>query len=187
MIMSIPEDCVGVVLAGGRSRRMGCDKALLPWQGRTLLDHAIARFRHAGFATVAVSGDRPEHSGILDAYPEAGPLGGLLAVARAYQERYLVVVPVDMPKLTADWLIELAAHCEAAAATHFLGFPMPLSVKASPEVIAELEWRLTDPGRPRAVRAWLCDLHAAALPLPTHPIDTFDNANTPENWKTMRA
>ena len=185
--MHIAEDCVGVVLAGGRSRRMGCDKALLPWQGRTLLDHAIARFRHAGFATIAVSGDRPEYFGIPDAYAEAGPLSGLLAVARAFPERYLVAVPVDMPKLPADWLIELAQRREAVTATHFHSFPMPLSVKASPVVIAGLERRLSDPHGPRAVRTWLCDLGATALQQPTHPADAFDNANTPDSWETICA
>lgn len=187
MNIHIAEDCIGVVLAGGRSRRMGCDKALLQWQGRTLLDHAIARFGHAGFTTVAVSGDRPEHFGILDAYAEAGPLSGLLAVARAFPERYLVVVPVDMPKLPADWLIELTRRREAATATHFIGFPLPLSVEASPVVIAGLERRLTDPLGPRAVSTWLCDMGAKALQPPTHPVDAFDNANTPEIWETICA
>ena len=36
---------VGYVVAGGRSVRMGRDKALLPWENGTLLDHAIARLR----------------------------------------------------------------------------------------------------------------------------------------------
>ena len=49
----------GVVLAGGRSSRMGRDKALLEIDGCTLLDRAVALLHEAGAATVIVSGDRP--------------------------------------------------------------------------------------------------------------------------------
>ena len=47
-------DCLGVVLAGGRSLRMGVDKARLRWQGRTLLEYGIACLKTAGCARYEV-------------------------------------------------------------------------------------------------------------------------------------
>ena len=49
------QDLLGVVLVGGRSRRMGRDKALMPWQGRTLLNRAVGVLQSC-FERVAVIG-----------------------------------------------------------------------------------------------------------------------------------
>ncbi len=185
--MSATDDGVGVVLAGGRSRRMGRDKALLEWQGRTLLDHAIARFRDAGFKTVVVSGDRPEHGGLRDLYPDAGPLSGLHAAACAFRERWLVAVSVDMPRLPAQWLRLLARQSGHADAAHYAGTPLPLAMRTGARTIAALETRLRDPSSSRALYDWLQAIAAEALPLPAHAGDALMNVNTPSEWETMRA
>lgn len=72
----------GIVLAGGRSSRMGRDKALLPWHGRTLLEHMRGLLRQAGAQRVWVSGAYPAFAGIPDRIAHCGPLGGLYSVAK---------------------------------------------------------------------------------------------------------
>lgn len=171
-----------MVLAGGRSRRMGRDKALLGWRGRSLLDHALARFAEAGIASVVVSGDRPAHAGIPDTHPGEGPLAGLLAVARRYPGRRLLVVPVDMPRLPAAWLDGLASALPEAAALHYAAAPLPLRIEATPDLVERLARWLDDPGGPRALRHLLRDIDAVALPAPDGMQGAFDNANTPEDW-----
>lgn len=177
-----PEPCIGVVLAGGRSRRMGRDKALLDWHGRSLLDHALARFAEAGIAHAVVSGDRPAHAGIPDTHPGEGPLAGLLAVAHQHPGRRLLLVPVDMPKLPARLLRTLSGVEPEAAALHYLDAPLPLRITITPDLIERLAGWLDDPAGPRALRHLLRELGASALPTPAGFDGVFDNANSPEDW-----
>lgn len=181
------EPCLGVVLAGGRSTRMGEDKALLAWQGRSLIDHALQRFAEAGIDEAVVSGDRPAHGGIPDQHRGEGPLGGLLAVAEAHAGRRLLVVPVDMPRLSAAWLAHLAHHAPDAAALHYLGSPLPLRIDASLGLRSRLAAWLGDPAGPRAVRHLLRTLDAEALAPPGHHGTELDNANTPDDWARINA
>jgi len=180
------DDCLGVVLAGGRSRRMGRDKALLDWQGRTLLEHAVARFAAAGIAPVVVSGERPAQAGIPDTHAEAGPLAGLLAVARAHPGRWLVAVPVDMPLLPAAWLAQLAREGAHAQAAHYADAPLPLAFRASPEVVAGLQAQLDDPQAPRSLHRWLAGLDARRLVSGANAVTALANANTPEDWEAIQ-
>ncbi len=116
--------CVGVVLAGGASRRMGQDKALLRLDGEaTLLECAIARLHEAGLEEVAVVVSTPERAHslraampkagavpfLVDAEPGHGPLGGLHAALTAYPERDVLLVACDMPRLDARALRLLCA------------------------------------------------------------------------------
>jgi molybdenum cofactor guanylyltransferase len=173
---------LGVVLAGGKSRRMGQDKAQLMWRGRFLIDHAIARFREAGVTNVAVSGDRPAYGGIGDLHPGEGPLAGLLTIASAHPSRRLLIVPVDMPRFPASLIAQLATREPDAAALHFPNAPMPLRIDASSALISLLSAWLDDPTGPRAVRLLLREVNASTLTFAAMPTNAFDNANTPADW-----
>lgn len=54
--MGHEEEMTVVILAGGRSKRLGADKALLEWQGRPLILHLAERFRKAGFSVIVAGG-----------------------------------------------------------------------------------------------------------------------------------
>src|SRR5579875_2032426 len=107
---------VGIVLAGGRSRRMGRDKAVLRLDGAaTLLERSIATLRAAGLEEIAVVVATPERGRELrsaipalekirmiadeipDRGPLGGPLGGLYSALRAYPGRDVLLVACDMP------------------------------------------------------------------------------------------
>jgi len=101
-----------VVLAGGGSRRMGADKALLDWHGRALVDHVADRIRPVCTRLLIASGDgrRLGRAGeIADPLAEAGPLGGLLAALEAADAPLLAVVAVDLPHANAGVLGALAS------------------------------------------------------------------------------
>jgi len=179
-----PEAWTGVVLAGGRSMRMGRDKATLSWQGRPLLEHMKALLLATGAAQVVVSGEQPDHDGVADPCPRQGPLGGLHGVAQALGDRQLLVVPVDMPALTRDLLARLLDAAPAACvilAGHHLPMRMTLDA-ASRGLLAE--W-LQDPSGPRSLRAFQQALHLREIPVAADEMAALANCNTPAEWERL--
>lgn len=89
-----------VILAGGASRRMGRDKATLPFRGGTLLQYQIDRYRELGPVAVSVAraGKYPFTGAleIADRYPDAGPLNGVLAGCATGAAEFLLTA-VDLP------------------------------------------------------------------------------------------
>lgn len=112
---------IGAVLCGGKSRRMGRPKALLPWGRTDLLGHALSRLSDAGLHGVCVGPQAWAQShgarALDDAVFGAGPLGGILAAVR---EDDVFVLAVDMPLLTVE---EIRALWEAGARRGALTLP----------------------------------------------------------------
>lgn len=98
-----------VILAGGRSSRMGRDKAALPWRGATLLTDLLLRSQGVAFDEIVVSANRPPDLSALpselsscvrvvaDNYQGCGPLSGMEAAFRACTCSYCLVLSVDLP------------------------------------------------------------------------------------------
>jgi molybdopterin-guanine dinucleotide biosynthesis protein A len=94
--------CTGAVLAGGRSRRMGQDKALLAFGSATLLSRTVALVRSVVGETVVVG-----RNGVPDLVPGTGPLGGLLTALKLSPGERVLVVACDMPFLSGPFLTYL--------------------------------------------------------------------------------
>ena len=93
-------DTTGVLLAGGRSRRMGHDKTRIEIGGRPLLYRSLDLLRKY-FATILIAGNRPDLThpdipSIPDIYPGSA-LGGLYTGLDSAQTDWIFVVPCDMP------------------------------------------------------------------------------------------
>jgi len=108
-------DCEGFVLAGGESRRMGEDKALVPFAGRTLVEQAIGILQQAGLA-VRIAGARSPLGAFApvvdDGKPGSGPLGGICAALEAMTARLAVFLSVDQPLIPAALIELLLRHAE---------------------------------------------------------------------------
>lgn len=143
-------ECVGFVLAGGESRRMGEDKAVVPFAGRTLVERAVAILRDAGLA-VWIAGARRPLEGfapvVQDASAGLGPLSGICAALEAMTARRAVFLPVDLP-LAPACLIELllrhAGITERAVTVPSVNgfaqtFPAVVDRRALPALRAELD------------------------------------------------
>jgi molybdopterin-guanine dinucleotide biosynthesis protein A len=126
----------GVVLAGGKSTRLGRDKASELLLGVSLLQRAvtalesvvgdilIVRARGQALPQVAAS---TALSDIEDAYPEKGPLGGIYTALKAIEPRHALVVGCDMPLLQPA----LLRHLLSAAPDYDV--TVPLSESDEPE------------------------------------------------------
>ncbi|MGH9465679.1 MAG: molybdenum cofactor guanylyltransferase [Thermoanaerobaculia bacterium] len=104
---------VGAVLAGGRSRRLGRDKALISSKGTTLVGRAVAVLAALFPRVVLVAPDRPEYEAlgverIADRWPDAGPLAGIEAALAAAAGAPVFVLACDLPLVEVELVKELA-------------------------------------------------------------------------------
>jgi len=131
-------NCSAVVLAGGRSRRMGSCKALEPFRGRPLVHWTVeAMHGLTGDVVVSVSKGWGRQIGaalfgnariVEDLHPRLGPVGGLEAGFRAASREWVAVAPCDSPLPEPGLYRLLMAEAEGFdGAVPFLdGFPEPL-------------------------------------------------------------
>ena len=111
-----------VLLAGGRSRRFGSDKAFAPAPGestRRLWEHQLAKLESLQPKQVLISANRDQDFGdqpvMLDSTPDLGPLAGIAAALETAQTDFLVVLAIDMPQMSTEFLTELVSQ---ATSTH---------------------------------------------------------------------
>src|SRR3974377_2140775 len=98
------------VLAGGKSSRMGRDKAFLVFRGQTLLERALQSLR-AVTSKVYVVGAREKFCSfgpvVEDVYPDRGPLAGIHAALSTSDTELNLVLAVDMPLIEPALLVFL--------------------------------------------------------------------------------
>jgi len=109
----------GYILAGGKSSRMGRDKALLDFGGTPLILHIASVMRPLTDAPVVVG--PPDRYAILnqrviaDDEPGIGPLGGIVTALRDSREPWNLVLGCDLPLLTSEWLAYLIDRALASS------------------------------------------------------------------------
>ncbi len=121
--MIAPERVTAVVLTGGRSTRMGRDKAtLVPDDGdprtlaRRVLDSLQPVAAHALLAGVPVPDAPPGVAAVIDQYPQAGPLGGVATALPYVRTDLAVVAACDMPSIAAPLVADMLDRADAAGA-----------------------------------------------------------------------
>lgn len=185
----------GLVLAGGRSRRMAADKALIDYGAGTQLDRAMHLLAAQGIeAFVSVRADqvhepaRARHPQVVDELADAGPSAGILAALARDPAAAWLVLACDLPFLDAATLAALIAGRDATqAATAFRsahdGLPEPLCAIFEPAARGPLE-EAVRAGR-TCPRAFLRRSAVALLDLPRP--EALDNVNTPDERRAAAA
>ena len=198
---------VGVVLAGGASRRMGQDKALLrSGAGPTLLERTVATVHAAGLREVVLSVSTVEQGRalrdavpavaglrlVVDAEPGRGPLGALYAALTAFPHHHVLLVACDMPRLEVAALRALLEKPRDADAVvpRVAGWDQPLTALYGPACLP-LTARLLAQGR-LAMRDLLAApglrvrfLDDARLARAGVVAAAFDNVNTPADLEAL--
>jgi molybdenum cofactor guanylyltransferase len=116
----------GFVLAGGASRRFGRDKALVEFDGEPLMARLCRALHESTAAGIQIVGDAGKygHIGvqcIADRWPGEGPLGGIITALMATagpaaEATWSLIIGVDMPFLTVEWLRHLTARAAVSNA-----------------------------------------------------------------------
>lgn len=193
-------DVVGVVLAGGQSRRMGRDKARLEVAGRSLAARALDALS-AVCPDVVLSGGGSEvlvdlgYPVIADRQLGQGPLAGLEAALAYAQGRAVLVLACDLPRvdrLVLERLIasvgDSAALDNAAAEARAWvgrrgGRQQPLCGLYSPQCLSPVTSRI-DRGE-LAVYSLLAAIETVAVDYDDLALDPFLNINTPAELRAL--
>lgn len=183
------DSITGLVLAGGRARRMGGDdKGLVELLGRPMIEYVLDGLRpQVGRVVINANRNHDRYAAFgcpvipdtLDGY--LGPLAGVLAGLRSLQTEFLLTVPCDAPLVAPDLARRmhdacLSAQADAAVATDGRRQqPVFLLLRAS--VAPGLESYLASGGR--KIDAWFEQLRLAEADLGDTP-DSFVNVNDPD-------
>jgi molybdopterin-guanine dinucleotide biosynthesis protein A len=187
-------DVYGLVLAGGTSRRMQHDKALIDYHGEPQLlwtYRLLASLLPRVFVSVRPSQQdepvRSELPQIVDIREDAGPAAGILAAQTLHPDVAWLVVACDLPRLDEATLRHLLeARDPAREATAFIsrhdGLPEPLCALWEPASHARLLQRV-DAGKPCPRKALIQGDTQLLQPLAAFALD---NINTPEELASLR-
>lgn len=183
-----------LILAGGRSTRMGSDKAAVTLDGKSLLLRAIDFWKTAcPDAPIYVSAGQQEHqlslpegvTPVYDLIKDRGPMGGLQAAFRQCAQELLWVSAVDMPLLSSqavELLSKKRCHCEDACVFTHDGRPEPLLGLYRSTCLPVIDG-LLESGENR-MSALLDTVKATRVPLKN--TDWVRNVNTPQELARLR-
>ncbi|MBX9599604.1 MAG: molybdenum cofactor guanylyltransferase [Bryobacteraceae bacterium] len=177
----------GFVLAGGGSRRMGRDKAMLAVHGEPMLRKVAEQVRQASGSVTLIA--PPElYAGlgfevVADSVPPCGPAGGILTALELGRAQWNLVAACDMPALDSGLLRRLLEEAstgdglECVAACHPRGDPEPLCAVYSLSVLPLLRREIGE-GRLK-MRDLLKKMRVSTI---SASADSITNVNTPEDW-----
>lgn len=187
MRMVSPDWCC-LILAGGKSSRMGSDKARLQWKGRPILQVLSERFRAAGASDVLVSGHHPEFGGIEDQRPDGGPLEGIQSSLSQRPDGLWLIVPVDMPALQREHIAPLIESPIRASALAYSRHVLPMRVRLNSRFRSCLA-SLTSAGveaRKRSLTELFRRLEGSRIDCPADLSSGLLNCNMPEEWEASQ-
>jgi len=185
--MSTLPALTGFVLAGGKSSRMGRDKALLDWHGHTLVDHMTSLLKSIANPVLVVGRDP-----LPDKIPGLGPLSGVATGLENSSTDANLFVAVDLPHLTKDFFKYLRLRLENSSRPMLackIGSDFPLCIAVWRPILPEIQKRLA--AHQLSVRGLLESGYSevisdSELAVAGISLSIFRNLNTPEDYASSR-
>jgi len=184
-------DIGSVVLCGGKSSRMGTQKALLTINGETFLHRTLTQLQD--FEEILISANDPALASLCaypvipDRYPGCGPMGGLHAALSTCRSGALLAVACDMPCFTAALVRLLLSHwCEDADAV------IAMTPDGRYHPLCAIYRKSLAPIFEDHLRSGKCKLLTALprdgvrfVPVPEDLAPCLKNVNTPEDYLAL--
>lgn len=153
-MMSITKnEITGIILAGGKSSRMGKDKALFDFKGKKLVSYAIETLRPL-CSTLLISANRTpekyEEFGfqvISDEIKNVGPMGGILTCLKHSETQHNLIISCDTPFVGSELFKHLLNEIEnfqVVVPSHETFLIEPLNAYYNTNVIGEMEQSIQD-------------------------------------------
>ncbi|MCK4852656.1 MAG: molybdenum cofactor guanylyltransferase [Bacteroidales bacterium] len=190
----VEEKYTGILLAGGQSSRMGKEKGLIFWKGKTFAQHAIDilsplctdfiistntnQYDSLGFPVVG------------DVYSDSGPMGGILSALKISNTEKNLVIPSDTPFVSTEiyrYLISHAGSFDAIVPIDHESFYQPLCAIYSRSILPAMEAQITE--RVLGFAPLFSKIEIKAIPfhleLGFYDSRTFYNINLPADLEAI--
>lgn len=191
--MKIPFSAI--LLAGGRSSRMGEDKAMLSYGHRPLWYHQLEKLKSVGAAEILISRSRDqsiwesEVPFVLDRFEQVGPMGGIIAGMEASTHELLMVLAVDLPLISVDVLEALKERCTSGCGAIYSSdlFFEPL-VALYPKILLQEMLTSLESGEKSLqplLKRWVEGSKMISLPIPPYQMNQWSNMNFPDDFTRL--
>jgi molybdopterin-guanine dinucleotide biosynthesis protein A len=172
---------IGVILAGGLSRRMGQDKALLKLHNQQMLSRTFKALTGTSVNKVVISRNDDQKEHFADLIPNKGPLSGIHSIAARFPSANLLIVPVDLPFMDTEslqTLLDKGLKFERNVRYH--EHNLPLFLRNSETLRQALDFTLSC-SKNYSVQS-LCS-NFPLLEIQANKPSCLFNTNTPEQWQ----
>jgi molybdopterin-guanine dinucleotide biosynthesis protein A len=191
--------CLGVVLSGGLSSRMGKDKSTLMRNNIDMLSYSKQILTDAGINQVVISANHQASSlsphlinnnFVNDIFKNAGPLGGIFSIIKHYRPAALLVLPVDLPLMDSPSLSKLKQIGELSHKACFYEnnyLPLYLPINAFVEQFLQNSFSVnldSSDKKQRSIRALLKQIPSQEVTINNAKV--LFNSNTPEQWQYLK-
>lgn len=184
--MVAQKQITGIILAGGKSSRMGQDKGFLMHQDITFIQRIINALKPISQQLLIV-GDNPNYDSlgitrISDQFTNSGPLSGLYSGLNASKTEYNLVLSCDVPLVNSDMLLELIPQDNTqtdAVIYTYKNRKMPLIGYYNKKVVPILENELQH--KRLKLTAALDKINYRTIEIPSKWESAVKNINTPED------
>jgi molybdopterin-guanine dinucleotide biosynthesis protein A len=184
----------GILLAGGQGSRMGKEKGLIRWKGKTLIEHAIAVLSPL-CEKLIISANKNHYTSfglpvVPDFIPDCGPMGGIYSAISESKTLHNLVIPADTPFVTTAvyrYLVSFEGGFDVIVPVDHDSFFQPLCAVYSTTILPFMESQMKKgilgftPLFHR-VNTKTVSFHSG---LDFYQTDTFFNINSPEDLEAI--